>query len=163
MIKRIGKAVCIAAAVPICFIAGCRAMLLVLEPALAEHKVFNEKHLAIMNVFKAWMIFLEMGNRVEDYFKRNGYKTAAIYGMGFLGERLLAQLRDTSIEVRYLIDKQPGSVYGDIPVCSIQDGLEQVDVIVITPVYNFYEIRKELKEETPSKLVSIEDIFKLDN
>lgn len=81
--------------------------------------------------------------------------------MGYLGERLLKALEKTTIEVKYLIDQQQGSVYGKVPVYSINDSLEVVDVIVVTPVYQFYAIRRQLREKTSSNIISIQEIFRI--
>lgn len=124
------------------------------------YKQLADKHLSIMNVFKNWLIKLEDGKQIETFFIDNGYKVIAIYGMGYLGERLLRGLNGTNIEVKYLIDQQYHSVYSEIPVVSMNDILEPVDVIVVTPVYYFYTIKMQLKKRTTNTIISIEDIFR---
>lgn len=123
------------------------------------YRQLSDKHLYIMDIFKRWIIMLEEGQNIETYFMQHGYKTIAIYGMGYLGDCLLNGLKETDIKVKYLIDNKVASSYGEIPVYSINDDLSPVDVIVITPVCYFYSIKKQLQERTAYKLISIEDIF----
>lgn len=124
------------------------------------YKQLADKHLCIMDVFKHWLMMLEGGGKIEAYFLENGYRDIAVYGMGYLGERLLKGLDGTNIRVKYLIDRQYRSVYGEVPVVSMEDVLEPVDVIVVTPVYDFYTIKRQLKLRTDDKIISMEDIFK---
>ena len=128
---------------------------------MVYYKQLADKHLYIIDVFKNWLMVIEKGEAIDGYFKKNGFNVIAIYGMGYLGERLLKALEKTTIEVKYLIDQQQGSVYGKVPVYSISDNLEVVDVIVVTPVYQFYSIRRQLREKTSSTIISIQEIFRV--
>lgn len=133
----------------------------ILGAKMVYYKQLADKHLYIMDVFKNWLMAIEKGETIEGYFKRHGFNVIAIYGMGYLGERLLKALEKTTIEVKYLIDQQQGSVYGKVPVYSINDSLEVVDVIVVTPVYQYYAIRRQLREKTSSNIISIQEIFRI--
>ena len=142
------------------FILGSMLMAHILGEKAAFYKQLADKHLEIMDIFKLWLMMLENGRGIEAYFIENSYKTIAIYGMGYLGERLLKGLSGTGIEVKYVIDQQYHSVDGEISVVSMNDTLESVDVIIVTPVYYFYSIKKQLKERTTNEIISIEDIFR---
>lgn len=142
------------------FILGSMLMAHILGEKAVYYKQLAEKHLEIMDVFKRWLMMLENGGSIEAYFMENGYKKIAIYGMGYLGERLLKGLSGTDIEVKYVIDRQYHSVDGEISVVSMNDILEPVDVIVVTPIYYFYTIKKQLKERTADEVISIENIFR---
>ena len=132
-----------------------------IKPKLANYYELSEKHFEIMNIFKIWFEYYEQGNRLEDYFKKNNYKKIAIYGVGFLGERLLCQLKKTNIEIEYILDRKQGYVYGDIPVLTLDDKLGWVDVVVITSTYYYWAISREIERKQPRlKVISIEEIFK---
>ena len=51
-----------------------------------------------------WLLVRQDKVEIADYFKENGYQRVAIYGMGELGRLLLKELRDTGIEIPYVID-----------------------------------------------------------
>lgn len=124
-----------------------------------DYKQLSDKHECIMKVFILWLIKLEKNMYVETYFINHGYKSIAIYGMGYLGERLLKELEGTEVKVKFIIDQNKQSIYGGIPVLSMNDTFDSVDAIVITPVYYFYAIRKQLRTKTTCKLISIDEIF----
>lgn len=146
------------------FLTGCALSAVfvtrILLPKVVSYKMLYKEKLQIMDIFKAWMIMMEQGKKIDTFFGRNGYKTIAICGMGYLGERLLAALEGTDIEVKYVIEQKKDVDCGSTPVCSPDDDLEPVDVIVITPVSYYYSIREQLSRKVNSKFVSVEEIFK---
>ncbi len=124
------------------------------------YRQIANKHFNILFIFNHWLELLEEGRSIELYFEENDYHTIAIYGMGYLGKHLLKELEKTDIEVKYLLDRQLGTVYGEIPVLSTSDVLKPVDVIVVTTVGEFYSIRKQLRERTSSKIIFVDEIFR---
>lgn len=123
------------------------------------YRELSEKHLNIMEMFKKWLIMLESGGTAADYFHERKFRTVAIYGMGYLGERLLEELRTTDIQIKYIIDKKAGSIFGGVPVRALTDNLEPVDAIIVTPVYYFYSVKRELKKRTDSSIISLEEVL----
>lgn len=132
----------------------------ILEKNLGGLCELNDKYFGIIKIFSMWMKFYEDGYSIEEYFKKNGYQSIAIYGIGFLGEHFFEQIKSTDIEVKYLIDQKGGTGYGNIPVCNIDGDLAPVDVIVVTPQSYFYQIKKQLKEKVDYKIICIDEVFR---
>lgn len=126
---------------------------------LARYRELSEKHLNIMEIFKKWFIFLDSGKTMEEYFRNHNYKTIAVYGVGFLGECLVRQLIKTDVRILYIIDQKADNTLLDIPIKKLDGPLDEVDAIVVTPVYYFYSIKKQISEKTDAEIVSIEEIF----
>ena len=78
--------------------------------------------------------------------------------MSYLGERLLDELKDTGIVVRYGIDKNAQNIYADVEIKSLDDELPEVDAIVVTAVYFFDEIEEELSKRVEYPIISLEDV-----
>lgn len=131
----------------------------ILMPKVVSYMLLSKKNLQIMDIFKAWLIMLEKGETIDTFFLQNRYMTIAICGMGYLGERLLAALEGTDIKVKYVIEQKKDVDYGITPVCSPDDDLEPVDVIVITPISHYYSIREQLSKKVDCRFVSIEELF----
>lgn len=123
------------------------------------HRTYAQKHLLIMQMFNQWLINKQEGKRLAKYFEDNGYKSIAIYGMSYLGERLVDELKDSGIEVKYAIDKNADNIYADIDVVNLTDNLPEVDAIVVTAVYFFDSIEEELAELVDYPVISLEDIL----
>ena len=98
-------------------------------------------------------------NAVE-YFQHLEYKDAAIYGLGRLGLCLYEELKSTGMDVKYAIDINAAHFsYLDLKVVSPEGQLEMVDVIVVTPFFEYKKIAEELREITSCRIVSLEDII----
>ena len=93
----------------------------ILGRKMVDNSKLADKHFKIMYLLNQWLVVLEHGRSISQYFIQNHYHTIAIYGMGYLGKRLLEELRGTGIEVKYLLDQQLEASYGGIPVLSGRD------------------------------------------
>lgn len=109
--------------------------------------------------FDQWLRIRQEGKTLVEYFKRQDYKTVAIYGMKELGERLYDELEGSGITVRYIIDKNADSIYADVDVVAPDEKLDPVDVIVVTALYYFDEIEEMLSERVDCPIISLEDIL----
>lgn len=124
-----------------------------------DYKMYADKHLAILELFDQWMMKKQEGKTVSDYLRENGFRTIAIYGMGYLGKRLYDELKDSEIEVRYAIDKNADNLYLELDVISPDENMPEVDLIIVTAVYFFDEIEGMLTNLTECPVVSFEDIL----
>ncbi len=100
----------------------------------------------------------------EKFFLGNcltlaGYKSIAVYGCGILGKRLVRELENSSVKVKYYIDKNAKNLHSEIPVFSAAEALCEVDVIIITVVSQFYEIKAELEKRNFCNIISLEDLI----
>lgn len=119
----------------------------------------TDKNRALFLMMNQWVKMKQEGKNLSSYFKQNGYKKIAIYGMGYVGETLLEELKESGITVAYCIDKRAGFIYTDVDIVSMDDYLERVDVVVVTAITFFIEIEKELSGKMDCPIVSIEDIL----
>ena len=120
----------------------------------------SNKHLALFQMMNEWVKVKQEGKNLASYFEKNSYKKIAIYGMSFAGERLLDELRDTSVEVAYGIDKRATSLFAEVNIVSMDDKLlENVDAVVVTAITFFDEIEEELSKRLSCPIISLEDIL----
>lgn len=118
----------------------------------------DAKNDAILKIFSRWMNLKQEGKNLSEYFVENGYRTIAIYGMHYLGECLLEELRDSGIEVIYAIDKNADKMRSDVVVYTPEASLPEVDAVVVTAFYYFSEIVDNLCRVVDCPIVSIADI-----
>lgn len=124
-----------------------------------EIKSMSDKHLALFLMMNQWVKVKQEGKNLSLYFEQNGYKKIAVYGMSYAGETLVDELKGTSIDVAYGIDKKSDSIYSDVDIVSMEDELEKVDVIVVTAVTFFDEIERQLSEKIDCPIISLEEIL----
>lgn len=112
------------------------------------------------NMLNQWIINLHENKTVKKYFIENGYKEIAIYGMGEMGNRLYEELIDCDgIEIKYAIDKNAGATFSKIDVFDLDDNLPEVDLIVVSAIFEFDEIKKELSSKLNCPIVSLENVI----
>lgn len=116
------------------------------------------KFMALFHMMNHWVKDRQNGKNLSVYFKENNYKRIAVYGMSYVGETLLQELKGTEVEVSYGIDKKARLINSDIDIVSPDEILDNVDVVVVTVVDYFDEIKEMLKEKIKCPIISIEDI-----
>ena len=121
-------------------------------------KSMSDKHLDLFLLMNQWVKIKQEGKDFTEYFKENNYKKIAVYGVSYVGETLIEELKKSDVQIQYAIDKEAGRVYADINIVSIDDSLEEVDAVVVTAISFFDEIEKELSAKVKCPIISLEDI-----
>lgn len=122
-------------------------------------QVLSDKHLALFLLMNQWVRIKQDGKNVSSYFTNNGYKKIAIYGMSYVGETLLDELKNSKVEVAYGIDKNSDGIYADVDIVSSDGDLKDVDAIVVTAITHFDDIKEKLSNKVSCPIISLEDIL----
>lgn len=118
-----------------------------------------DKFKGYYNMLNQWLVLKQEGKSLEQYFVDNGYKTAAIYGMGEMGNRLYDELKNSDkVEIKYAVDKNTDSIYSEVEVLELENDLPEVDVIVVTAIFAYDEIKEQLSEKIGYLIVSLDDV-----
>ena len=119
-----------------------------------------EKYANFTYLFDIWLKNMEKGKNVSSYFERNGYKKIVVYGMGMIGKHIVEQLKDTNIQVLYTIERGVISASGKVYTSTEIDKLEEKpDVIVVTPLMEYVEIKEMLFNKYKCDIVSAEEVI----
>ncbi len=117
----------------------------VLDPRLSSISRDAVRYAEEANILARWMELREAGRNVGDYLATQGIRTVAIYGYGELGIRLKQELKDSPVEVAYIIDRSTAARDVDCPTYQLRENLPPVDRIIVT-VHGLYpEIRADIK------------------
>lgn len=127
--------------------------------SLSQAKALSDKHLSLFLMMNQWVKVKQEGKNLSSYFKANGYNRIAIYGMSYVGETLINELKGTDIQVVYGIDKNANAIYTDIDIITLEDTLDEVDAIVVTAITFFDEIEEILQGKVNCPILSLEDIL----
>ncbi len=123
----------------------------------AEDRVNMYYHVAV-----DWIDKIQRGLSVGGEIKRRNWNSIAIYGYGDLGRLLYKEATLNQIDVKYVVDRNP--YYKSLP-CKVKiitpDGdLEKVDVMIVTALNYYSEIKKSLIEkEFQAPVISIEELI----
>jgi hypothetical protein len=120
----------------------------------------NAKYQSYYNLFSSWMVLRNKGRMLAEYFNDRNFKNVAIFGLGEFGLCLYEELKNSNINVKYAIDIDSAHLsYLDLRIVSTEDQIEMVDVVVVTPFFEFNKITEELREKTSCQVVSLEDVI----
>lgn len=138
---------------------GAGAVLKTQKDKMKKEDQLNRKNDAILKLYSQWVSLKQQGKSIADYLKAQDYKTVAIYGMHYMGENLLEELRGSDVEVKYAIDRNAENIFSDVDVLTMNDDLPPVDAVIVTAFYFFDEIEESLAEKLDCPALSIEDIL----
>lgn len=126
--------------------------ILTINKKLAEQKLFRE-------ILLEWLKLINEGRSIANYFHNNHYTRIAIYGMGDLGICFYAQLKETDIFIDHVVDRNAKNIISDAPAYTPDCDLPEVDVVVITAIQFFDEIKNKISEKYNCPIVSLEDVI----
>lgn len=119
----------------------------------------NSKFMCYFYTLDQWLTLKEKNISLEKIFLEKNYKNIAIYGIGKLGNHLVEELKGSNIEVSYFIDKSWDSRVTIKKVYGLEDDFPNVDVIVVTPTFDFENIKRVLEEKTDIRIISLDEIL----
>lgn len=120
--------------------------------------IVNRRNACFTRLFDKWLRIKEEGKHLNSYFREKGYRNIAIYGIGMTGKHLLADLKETEIQVVYGIDRQGKQLNYPFPIYTIEEQIPEADVVVVTVTYEFDSIYQELKTRFGGYIASLEEI-----
>ena len=111
------------------------------------------------NMTNQWLQIRNQGRSLEEFFLNNGITNIAVYGMGELGNRLYEELEKSSITVAYTIDKEADKKYSTAKVVGMDEDFDKVDAIIVTPIFDYDEIKASLECKTDMRIISLEEVI----
>lgn len=108
-------------------------------------------------ITRQWDEFLRKGFK---YFRRKNIREISIYGMGVLGKKLEENISSLGIKLCYAIDKR-SQAYDEkqFPIFGLDDPLEKVDLVIITPVFISEDILLDIKGKINMPVVLLDDLI----
>lgn len=122
-------------------------------------KTQANKNRGLFLLMNQWINLKQDEKKVEEYFIQKNLKRIAIYGMGYVGKRLVKELKRTEIEVVYGIDRNAADIFSEIELVTMDDDLEDVDAVVVTLVDEYDTVCDILSQKVKCPVIAIEDII----
>lgn len=129
------------------------------ERALINENKRAERYIQNFNLSCDWIRTLQEGKNVKEYFENHPVNSVAIYGMGELGKCLKDALQKAGVPVAYLIDRDKKKWCGDIPAFDMQDELPKVERIIVTPIWDYDDIKEEIDKKIQTEVVSLKTVI----
>lgn len=80
------------------------------------HMQLTEKTRSQFILLNQWMKLKQSGRNITSYLIEKKYQKIAVYGMSYLGENILAELKNSEIEVLYGIDERAMEIVSEIGI-----------------------------------------------
>lgn len=129
----------------------------VYDKKLRDKQSEIEKHMQISLFLNNWLQMYQMKKNMVPYIWDMGYKSIAIYGMGILGQRLYDELEESRITVKYAIDRNAANIRDLVDVKHPSEELETVDAVIVTSLYYFDEIKRDMESKMECPVISLMD------
>lgn len=129
------------------------------DERIKQLEIECEKQKLFYEVLLKWLKTRRIGESIASYLKKRKYNSVAIYGMKEIGVELLNELEECGVRVEYAIDKNASNIYEPIDIYTMEEELPQVDVIIVTAVYYYDGIKKEMAKKVECPVVSILEIL----
>lgn len=100
----------------------------------------------------------EAGCAVGKFLRSEGICRAAIYGDGYIGKRLMGELKEYHIETAFFIDRNAAYLLEETPVYQLEDAPGDVDAVIISLVENDDLIRNILERKYKAKVYAVKDL-----
>lgn len=138
--------------------AGAIAIDNMLSKSLKKSQENTEKFHMLFRMMNQWVEVKQKGVNLSQFFEENGYKKIAVYGMATVGETFFNELKGTSTEIVYAIDKNKAGIAAGVAIYSPDEELPPVDVIVVTAISYYDEIATMLEGKVDYPIISLEDV-----
>ncbi|MCI8505907.1 MAG: hypothetical protein HFI67_06935 [Lachnospiraceae bacterium] len=119
-----------------------------------------QKYKTYYQMLVSWMDLLERGKYLSNYLEKYGYNRVAVYGGHDTGRHLVKQLQGTRVCVEYIIDRD-GSLKNNnfLPIYHPDDQLPKTDAIVVTPIWDYQNIKEKLSAKISCPVISLQEII----
>ncbi len=123
-------------------------------------KEINVKmYVSYYRLLEKWMVLHEKGKSVKQYFIMQGIKEIIIYGLGKMANHLMADIKESGIDIVCVIDIGAINRYSRYPLITPDETIPDADCIIITPVHETESIKQKLTNRTSIPLISLSDII----
>lgn len=119
-----------------------------------------DKFFEYFHIMDKWLKAYEKENfeTIRKYFIENSIYTVAIYGYGVMGRHLHNILKQINIEVKYVIDKNLKKENSHLSVVRPEEELVYVDMIIVSLVSEFSDIKRVLQLKYKGKIISLSEL-----
>ena len=111
-------------------------------------------------VLVRWIKGRNKGASVAQLVKKFGEKRVAIYGMKELGALLLEEFTNEGVDVVYAIDNNADNIYLPIDIYKMSEDLPDADIIIVTAIHYFDEIKDSIDRKMNCQVISLNDLVK---
>ncbi len=127
-----------------------------MQPDYYSRAIKFERYFKLLD---QWVGVFERKGQIASYFERMQFETVAIYGKGILGKHLEKCLHESHIKAAYFIDSSSELFRSDDPFQYLEEHFPKADVVVVTPIMEYRDIRQKLRRIYDVPIISLEEVI----
>lgn len=106
-------------------------------------------------------LFVSLRENLTRYFRVNGYKRIAVYGVGNLGTLILRNIDTAQLESICTIDANKAAHFGDIETINIQELAyrKDIDMVLVTPLLDYPQIEAQICSMCQIPVISAKELM----
>lgn len=109
---------------------------------------------------KQWDILDRAGGSIGSFLESENYQKIAVYGIDALSERLISDLKQSNLNLQYIIDNKSNKYFSDIPVFEIENELPETDIMVVCAAdENYMNVERKICEKNLIEVISIRELI----
>lgn len=95
------------------------------------------------------------------YFKMNGYRNVAVYGVGKLGTLILRNIDASQLSSLCIMDESASACFGGIEKISVEElaGRNEIDMVLVTPLLDYPQIEAEICSRCSIPVISAKELI----
>lgn len=129
------------------------------EEKQAEEDLRYQKSEKALKLAVKWLEVRQNGHNLAEYLKGKNIYSVAIYGMAALGRRFYDELEREDIQVRYLLDRNPGRMDLVLEFTPLDGERMDVDAVIVTVAGAEEQIIKEIKRKGYPQVIGLSEII----
>ncbi len=117
-------------------------------------------NIAYSNLLDRWMALKERNRSLADYYSDKKINNIAIYGFGIIADHIIFETIKSGVSIKYGIDRNAKYIIEEFPVFTDgESSYPLVDAIIVSPVWDYENIKKKLKACYQGAIVNIDEII----
>lgn len=119
-----------------------------------------QKYQLFIRTLTAWLKIKIAGKHLSMYFEQNRLNSVSIYGYATMGKLLAKELIFEGVNVIDIFDKRAISIEETLEYTKLpSEGTRDVDVVIVTAVYDYDEIAAELITLNYKQVISLQKLI----
>lgn len=121
----------------------------------------KDKKICRLQQSECMLNMLEKGMKFTDLLPMGKESRIAVYGNGKIGKHVISELLKEEMKVCCIIDRiSCTSVFENIPIFSPEDDLPSMDIVLVTVVDEYEEIKRKLLGKLDCPIINLAEAWR---
>lgn len=135
---------------------------------VSEHAVITSMYMrkdSFYNMLSKWMEAKQRGVSLADVLVNEGIHKVAIYGYGRHGRLIYEELKNSTVTVSYIIDRNAERYIeeSELPIYGLECKFPEIDAVIVSAYLEFDSIKSNIKEKLSAEIIPLDKLVNIAN